>query len=427
MSYILEALKEAQKSRDDARVPTLRTVQVEPGVRSARSKKWLMPVLVLAGLGLAAALMQQWLGGDREPLVAPETGEVAAIASDAVTGGAAARQPGAATALPQAGGLSESVPDPVVAQKAGEPMPAERPVAPPVATPVEQTPVEQTPVEQKLVEQTPLGQRLVAQSPVDHSPVEKSPVEQTAVDRTPINPTPVEQIPVEQTAEPAGLSARAAPLQTPASATAPASTPAGSATPARDRTPAPGPAVAGAPASPAPVPAVPMPATTKPDESKMAARAVPSTGADALTKAPPLPANQSKAGSSTTALSAEAARETVPVQSISRAEVSSHVIEDAEPAPVAAALEPEPVAEVLEDKPVPHFRELPYDIQQSLPVIRYSVHLYAAEPSHRMVKIDGRVRREGDTIQPGLVLREITPTGAIFTYRDNVFRVPVNG
>ena len=76
---------------------------------------------------------------------------------------------------------------------------------------------------------------------------------------------------------------------------------------------------------------------------------------------------------------------------------------------------------------MPHFRELPYDIQQSLPVISYSVHLYAAEPSHRMVKIDGRVRREGDTVKPGLVLKEITPTGAIFSYRDNIFRVPVNG
>ena len=76
---------------------------------------------------------------------------------------------------------------------------------------------------------------------------------------------------------------------------------------------------------------------------------------------------------------------------------------------------------------VPHFRELAFDIQKSLPPITYSVHLYAAEPKHRMVKIDGRVRREGDTVKPGLVLEEIIPTGAVFSFKDNIFRVPVGG
>lgn len=76
---------------------------------------------------------------------------------------------------------------------------------------------------------------------------------------------------------------------------------------------------------------------------------------------------------------------------------------------------------------VPHFRELPFDIQQSLPLITYSVHLYAAEPKYRMVKIDGRVKREGETVQSGLILEEITPTGAIFSFKGNIFRVPVNG
>ncbi|RLA51450.1 MAG: hypothetical protein DRR42_10300 [Gammaproteobacteria bacterium] len=76
---------------------------------------------------------------------------------------------------------------------------------------------------------------------------------------------------------------------------------------------------------------------------------------------------------------------------------------------------------------VPHFRTLPVEVQQSLPVIVYSVHLYAPSPAHRMVKIDGLVRRESDTIKPGLILEEITQTGAIFSFGDYIFRVPANG
>jgi general secretion pathway protein B len=76
---------------------------------------------------------------------------------------------------------------------------------------------------------------------------------------------------------------------------------------------------------------------------------------------------------------------------------------------------------------VPHYRELPYDVQQSLPAIVYSVHLYSPRPERRMVKIDGRIRHEGDTVSPGLVLEEITSEGAIFTFRSHTFRVPVNG
>ncbi len=75
---------------------------------------------------------------------------------------------------------------------------------------------------------------------------------------------------------------------------------------------------------------------------------------------------------------------------------------------------------------VPHFRQLPYDIQQDLPTILYSVHLYSPNPEGRMVKIEGVMRREGDEVLPGVELLEITPNGAIFMFRDYKFRVPVN-
>ncbi len=74
----------------------------------------------------------------------------------------------------------------------------------------------------------------------------------------------------------------------------------------------------------------------------------------------------------------------------------------------------------------PHFRELPYEIQQKLPKIIFSVHLYAPDPARRMVKINGLMKRDGDEIVTGLVLDEITSTGAIFTFQEYRFRVPAN-
>ncbi len=103
------------------------------------------------------------------------------------------------------------------------------------------------------------------------------------------------------------------------------------------------------------------------------------------------------------------------------------------PASIVTTKEALPVQEGLavspehSERPVKHFRELPYDVQKSLPKISYSVHLYSPAPESRMVKMDGLMRREGDKLSDGLVLEEITSTGAVFSFRGHVFRVPVNG
>lgn len=74
---------------------------------------------------------------------------------------------------------------------------------------------------------------------------------------------------------------------------------------------------------------------------------------------------------------------------------------------------------------IPHVRELPLEMQQQVSHIQFSVHLYSPTPERRMVKIDGRVRREGSEVSSGVTLTEITPGGAIFSYRDQKFRIPV--
>jgi general secretion pathway protein B len=44
-----------------------------------------------------------------------------------------------------------------------------------------------------------------------------------------------------------------------------------------------------------------------------------------------------------------------------------------------------------------------------------SLHFYAGNPAQRMVRIDDRILREGQTLADDLVLEEITPRGVIFS------------
>ncbi|WIO73178.1 general secretion pathway protein GspB [Porticoccaceae bacterium LTM1] len=93
---------------------------------------------------------------------------------------------------------------------------------------------------------------------------------------------------------------------------------------------------------------------------------------------------------------------------------------------VVSSEPPEQTVEELVVEAIPHYRALPFEIQQKIPEIRYSVHLYSPTPENRMVKIDGWVRKEGSTVYPEVKLLEITEKGAVFQYREYKFRVPVN-
>ena len=67
--------------------------------------------------------------------------------------------------------------------------------------------------------------------------------------------------------------------------------------------------------------------------------------------------------------------------------------------------------------------ELPLPIQQSLPSLVISVFLYSEDPTSRMVKINGQMMREGQSLTAGLKLEEITPEGVILSYKNYRFRI----
>ena len=82
----------------------------------------------------------------------------------------------------------------------------------------------------------------------------------------------------------------------------------------------------------------------------------------------------------------------------------------------------EPVGAVPEKyhpgEPAPiGYWDLPDAVRADLPEIKFSVLVYAANPADRFVLINGQRLEEGDTVQPGLEVREIRRDGVIFSYR----------
>jgi general secretion pathway protein B len=63
------------------------------------------------------------------------------------------------------------------------------------------------------------------------------------------------------------------------------------------------------------------------------------------------------------------------------------------------------------------FAELPASIQQDVPKLSILFHIYSGNPKDRLVGINNLVLREGDSVEPGLVLEQITADGMILTYK----------
>jgi len=69
--------------------------------------------------------------------------------------------------------------------------------------------------------------------------------------------------------------------------------------------------------------------------------------------------------------------------------------------------EPEPIG----------YWELPDAVRASVPVIKFSVLVYATDPADRFVLVNGQRLGEGDSLKPGLEVKEIRRDGVVFSYR----------
>jgi general secretion pathway protein B len=61
--------------------------------------------------------------------------------------------------------------------------------------------------------------------------------------------------------------------------------------------------------------------------------------------------------------------------------------------------------------------ELPDSVRAEVPEIKFSVLVYSTNPSDRFVLVNGQRLAEGDTAQPGLVVKEIRRDGVVFSFR----------
>lgn len=69
--------------------------------------------------------------------------------------------------------------------------------------------------------------------------------------------------------------------------------------------------------------------------------------------------------------------------------------------------------------------ELPEDLKRSLPVLNISGHTYSQDPRRRIILINNRILREGDFVEQGLQLKEITWTGVVLDFQGTLFTISV--
>lgn len=71
---------------------------------------------------------------------------------------------------------------------------------------------------------------------------------------------------------------------------------------------------------------------------------------------------------------------------------------------------------------LPHLRDLPEARRQFLPDLKISMHYYNPDPGSRMVRMNGRILREGSILVEGLTVEEITSAGVILNWQGERFR-----
>jgi general secretion pathway protein B len=80
---------------------------------------------------------------------------------------------------------------------------------------------------------------------------------------------------------------------------------------------------------------------------------------------------------------------------------------------------------VQAQKNIVDFYDLPASIQQQLPAIIVSAHVYSTNPRQRSIVINNNFLEEGEYVIDNLILHEITADGAIFDYGETRFSYSV--
>ncbi len=78
-----------------------------------------------------------------------------------------------------------------------------------------------------------------------------------------------------------------------------------------------------------------------------------------------------------------------------------------------------------QENTLPAMSELPPSIRQEISSLTISFHYYAANPAERRIMINNVMLRQGEVLQPGLGVEQITREGVILSYKGYRFRLGV--
>jgi general secretion pathway protein B len=96
------------------------------------------------------------------------------------------------------------------------------------------------------------------------------------------------------------------------------------------------------------------------------------------------------------------------------------------PTPSAPAAQPAKAAPVSSSSAQP-YAELPFGVRKSMPELRLSMHVYAADPSHRFVMLNDSRLTEGEKTSDEIFVREIRPDGVVLEFQNQRFFYPRDG
>jgi general secretion pathway protein B len=74
-----------------------------------------------------------------------------------------------------------------------------------------------------------------------------------------------------------------------------------------------------------------------------------------------------------------------------------------------------------------NYLDLPFLMKQQMPQLKISLHYYSSNPARRIVRINGNILHENDSIEDGLTVEEIKPTTAVLLYDGVLFELNAPG
>jgi len=117
---------------------------------------------------------------------------------------------------------------------------------------------------------------------------------------------------------------------------------------------------------------------------------------------------------------AEVALPVVPKPKPARKHVQkpASVVHTVSPAPAAS-----PTLTATPSDGIPLLQQMPLEFQHALPPLAVTIHVYAPDPSQRILFINNREYHQGSQITGGIRVEEIVPDGVVLSYQGERFKL----